>query len=149
VSDAAATRCERVRERAALAPDGELAVLERRLLDAHLSHCEQCRVFARRFEAVVEELRTAATARPARATQLPRSRPVRPLLRAAAVAGVAAMAVGIGVRGPLPAAERAASAAAADPVAEMHALRELRRDALVASAVAAEERPRRFGDLPA
>jgi anti-sigma factor RsiW len=45
---------------AALAPDGELAVLERRLLDAHLAHCARCRAFAQQVAAVAAAVRGAA-----------------------------------------------------------------------------------------
>jgi hypothetical protein len=142
-----ATRCARVRERAALAPDGELSELERRLLDAHLAHCEPCRLFARRVAAVAAELRAAAAARPAARAAPSRGRALGPRLRTAALAAVAATALGVGVRAPVP--ERPAPPTAVDATAEMHVLRELRREALVASASAAEERPTRFGVLPA
>ena len=65
------TRCERTRTWAALAPDGELAVLERRLLDAHLANCLACRSFADDVAAIAAELRAAAAERTARLTVLP------------------------------------------------------------------------------
>ena len=55
--------CEQTRAWAALAPDGELAVLERRLLDAHLAHCAACHSFAgdvARIAAVLRRLRPGA-----------------------------------------------------------------------------------------
>ena len=54
------SRCERAQVWAALAPDGELAVLERRLLDAHLAHCARCRAFAQQVAAVAAAVRGAA-----------------------------------------------------------------------------------------
>ena len=57
------SRCERTRTWAALAPDGELAVLERRLLDAHLANCLACRSFADDVAAIAAELRAAAAER--------------------------------------------------------------------------------------
>ena len=65
------TRCERTRFWAALAPDGELAVLERRLLDAHLARCIACRSFADDVAAFAAELRAAAAERTARRVVLP------------------------------------------------------------------------------
>jgi Putative zinc-finger len=101
----AETRCERTRTWAALAPDGELAVLERRLLDAHLAHCVACRSFADEVAAIAAELRAAAAERTARRLVLPGA----PVRRTAAsriravgsVAAVAAMALGIAGRTPL------------------------------------------------
>jgi len=54
------SRCERALAWAALAPDEELAVIERRLLDAHLAHCARCRAFAQQVAAVAAALRGAA-----------------------------------------------------------------------------------------
>ena len=51
------TLCERARTWAALAPDGELSHFERRLLDAHLDRCAECRAFAVRVETVSTALR--------------------------------------------------------------------------------------------
>jgi Putative zinc-finger len=99
------SRCERARAWAALAPDGELAVLERRLLDAHLTRCVACRSFAEDVAAIAAELRAAAAERTARRLVLPTA-PIRRTaasrLRAgASVAAVAAMALGIAARTPL------------------------------------------------
>ena len=55
--------CERARTWAALAPDGELSELERKLLDAHLQRCAACGHFAVEVAAVAAELRAAAPQR--------------------------------------------------------------------------------------
>ena len=96
--------CERARVWAALAPDGELAELERKLLDAHLERCGACREFAVDVAAVASELRAAsldALTRPVSVTVW-RRRPVYARARAVgAAAAVALMALGITAREPL------------------------------------------------
>ena len=145
--DAASVRCDGVRARAALAPDGELSLLERRLLEAHLARCEPCREFAERVAQVVVELRAAAAVRPA-VRVAPPARPrrrSRARARAAVAAvAVAATALGTAARGPLPVrtGEEPPVAAAAD---EQQALRRYRRDALVASAAVREHAATGFG----
>ena len=54
--------CDRARGWAALAPDGELSELERKLLQAHLLRCEECRAFADDVVTITlpEELRTGS-----------------------------------------------------------------------------------------
>jgi hypothetical protein len=152
VSEAATARCERVRAWAALAPDGELSQLERRLLDTHLGYCEDCREFASGVAAVACSLRAAALHRPAR---LLAPIPVRPRLvrvrAAAAAAAVAALALGIAQRAPLPTGGDlpSAPAAGASPVDEQRAFRQHRRAELLASAAAAERAVQAFGDRPA
>jgi ferric-dicitrate binding protein FerR (iron transport regulator) len=150
-------RCERARAWAALAPDGELADLERRLLAAHLARCAACRSFARHVEAVVAELRAAAPSRPARRFAVPAGHSRRPayarVRSVAAVAAVAALALGIGVRAPLPTAgggRPPASVSTTDngePGART--VRQLRREALLLSLPYPDRPSRSFGDQPA
>ena len=52
--------CDRARAWAALAPDGELSELERKLLGSHLDRCDACADFAVRVAAVAAELRAAS-----------------------------------------------------------------------------------------
>lgn len=101
--------CERARSWAALAPDGELSELERKLLDSHLERCSACGRFAREVAALAAELRHAALEPLPRAVTVPsrRRRPAYAGMRAAgAAAAVAVMALGIASRGPLAPGER-------------------------------------------
>ena len=131
------SRCERTRVWAALAPDGELAVLERRLLDAHLAHCAACRSFADDVAAIAAELRAAAAERTARRLAVhavPVRRSAGRIRAAASVAAVATMALGIAARTPFveerDRPQRTPRAAPADVVqAELHTLRLLRQEA--------------------
>lgn len=153
-----ATRCERTRVWAALAPDGELAVLERRLLDAHLAHCAGCSSFAADVSAIAADLRAAAAVQSRRRLVLPAApgrRSAGSRLRAvASVAAVAAMALGIAARTPyVDDAERPASTSRAAPAdvaeAELRTLRMLRREASM-SGIASPARPSgAFGNQPA
>jgi anti-sigma factor RsiW len=101
--------CDRARAWAALAPDGELSEVERKLLDAHLTRCHACEAFAVEVAAVSGALR--------RERLVPLSHPITIVawrrrsgyarIRAVgAVAAVALMAVGLASRAPLPADER-------------------------------------------
>ena len=152
------SRCERTRAWAALAPDGELAVLERRLLDAHLAHCAACRSFADDVAAIAAELRAAAAERSARRLTLPAAparRSAGARLRAvASVAAVAAMALGIAARTPyVDDAKRPASSSRAEPAdvaeAELRTLRLLRREASLSGLAAAGRPSGSFGNRPA
>lgn len=103
-----ATLCERARTWAALAPDGELSELERKLLDAHVQRCAACAQFAIDVAAVAAELRSAALQPLPRPLALPiwRRRPVYARFRAVgAAAAVAVMALGVASRAPLSASE--------------------------------------------
>jgi len=125
-----------------LLPDGELSLLERRLLDAHLGHCAACRSFANRVAEIAAELREAAAERPSRRLVLPAA-PIRRSAYArvrsvASLAAVAAMAVGIAAQAPVPVArERPPARLGAAPAevedAEQRAIRFFRRDAQLAS----------------
>jgi hypothetical protein len=101
--------CERARSWAALAPDGELSELERKLLDSHLQRCAACGHFAVRVAAVAAELRAAALQPLPRPVSVPiwRRRPVYVRVRAVgAAAAVALMALGVASRAPLEPTER-------------------------------------------
>lgn len=101
--------CERARGWAALAPDGELSELERKLLQSHLGHCPACARFAQQVAAVAAELRQAALEPLPRPVSVPvwRRRRVYARMRTVgAAAAVAVMAVGVASRAPLPASER-------------------------------------------
>jgi hypothetical protein len=152
----AARRCERARAWGALAPDAELAELERRLLDAHLRRCGACRHFAAEVAAVTSELRATALRRPTRAVFQPAARR-RELARRAraigAVAAVALVAVGIAARQPLPTREPAQRPAVADRTqrdeAEIQAFRRLRRESVLGAAAYPDRPPYHFGTQPA
>ena len=96
--------CERARTWAALAPDGELSELERKLLDAHVQRCAACAYFAVEVAAVASALRAAALQPLPRPISVPvwRRRPVYSRLSAVgAAAAVAVMALGVTARPPL------------------------------------------------
>lgn len=148
--------CERARSWAALVPDNELSELERKLLDAHLARCPGCSRFAVRVAAVAEALRnerlqplTYPVSVPSwhRRTAFVRVRAV------SAVAAVAAMALGIAARAPLPSDGRSETfrlpsfvPAGMDERAEMDELRALRRTMLISVSDLAPIR--HFGDQP-
>lgn len=101
--------CERARTWAAMAPDGELSELERKLLDAHVQRCAACAHFAVEVAAVAAELRATALQQLSRPVSVPiwRQRPVYARFRAVgAAAAVAVMALGIASRAPLTPSER-------------------------------------------
>jgi hypothetical protein len=152
------SRCERARTWAALAPDGELALLERRLLDAHLAHCGACACFADLVAEVAAELRAAAAEQPSRRVVLPPA-PVRRsayarVRTAGTLTAVAAMALGIAAQSPLPSrAEPPTSPRAAAPErveeAEQQTIRLLRREAMLAAPGYPDRPARAFGTRPA
>jgi hypothetical protein len=152
------SRCERTRARAALAPDGEVSVLEQRLLDAHLANCAACRCFAVLVCDVTAALRAAAAERPSHRVALP----VAPVRRSAyvrlrsvgSVAVVAAMALGIAIQAPVPSeVERPAAARGGAPAevedAEQRTIRVLRHEALLASPMYPDRPACAFGNQPA
>ena len=157
-ADVGQSRCERTRAWAALAPDGELSLLERRLLDAHLARCAACRSFAGQVAAIADELRQAAAERSARRCVVPAA-PVRRSADArlrgiASAAAVAAMALGIAAQAPLlgeddrPQRPREATPAEVDD-AELHTLRLLRREALLGASGRSDRPSGSFGNQPA
>ena len=96
--------CERARAWAALAPDGELSELERKLLGSHLRRCAACGQFAVQVATVAAELRATALQPLPRPISVPvwRRRPIYVRFRAVgAAAAVAVMALGIASREPL------------------------------------------------
>ena len=150
--------CDRARSWAALAPDGELSELERQLLNAHLARCAACDRFAAEVAAAVAELHAAALQplpRPVSVSSW-RRRPAhaRVGLVGAAVA-VAVLALAIASPTPLSGGDResihllrAAELSSGD-AGEQQALRDLRREAIVAAVAARNPPPRRFGNQPA
>jgi anti-sigma factor RsiW len=97
--------CGRARRWAALAPDGELSMLELRLLQVHLQRCPACARVATDIEAISDAIRSAPLEAPSaqvalpvlrRATLLNRTPSVRSVGRLAAVAvgGLLAFTVG-------------------------------------------------------
>ena len=98
--------CEHVRIWAALAPDGELAELERRALRAHVRQCGSCAEFAHGVEHISMLLRAEQLERPSFPPLIPRVVRRREALAArarsvTAAAAVALMALGIASRAPL------------------------------------------------
>jgi predicted anti-sigma-YlaC factor YlaD len=101
--------CERARSWAALAPDGELSELERKLLDAHLARCASCGEFAVEVAKIASELREATLAPLPRPVALPvwqRRRAWSGVRTVGAAAAVAVMALGIASRAPLSTGDR-------------------------------------------
>ena len=151
------SRCDRARSWAALAPDGELAMLESRLLEAHLAHCAACRSFAREVAAIAAELRAAAAERSSRRLVLPTAPPRRPastrVRGVASIAAVAAMAFGIAIQAPVgdpePPARPPAAAPAAVDDAELHTIRLLRREAILDGMAPSGRASSAFGNQPA
>ena len=140
--------CERARAWAALVPDGELSVLEQKLLDAHLARCRACSHFSAQVEAAVAQLRAAAL-QPLPVPVLVSTRhrrriPARARMVGAAAA-VAAMALGVASRAPVSPGQQETfqSPQVVDfsgDLSEQQALRDARREAIVA-AIAARRRP--------
>jgi anti-sigma factor RsiW len=148
--------CERACSWAAVASDGELCELEQRLLDAHLARCGACSRFAVQVAAVAAELRAAAFQPLSRPVSVPgwRRRTVAARLRTiGAAAAVAVTALGVASRAPLSAGEQSfqlpAVADSGSDRAEQQALRDLRRDVIVAGIEARSRRSGSFGDQPA
>ena len=149
--------CERARSWAALAPDNELSELEHRLLGAQLTRCPGCSRFAEQVAAVSRALRNAPLEPLTYPVSVPSWRRRGAFARIQAVsaaAAVAAMALGIAARAPLPSEGRGEAfrlpgvvAGAMDERREMDQLREFRRDLLVGAARALGGR--HFGDQPA
>jgi len=101
--------CDRARTWAALAPDGELSELERKLLDAHVQRCPACAHFALEVAAIAGQLRAAAPEPLVRPLSIPiwRRRRVYARMRAVgAAAAVAVMALGVAARSPLSGADQ-------------------------------------------
>lgn len=140
--------CERARAWAALAPDGELSELERRLLVAHVARCTACASFAAGVEALVEEVR-AAPLEPVpagtravawrRRTIVPATRAAGRIASVAAAAATGIIAFSLGAetlgdveRSPAP-APILIEVTGTDVAQELDALRDARRAELLAS----------------
>ena len=136
-------KCERARVTAALAPDAELAELERGLLDAHLARCPECSAFAAGVEAATAAVRSAELvplAYPIHVSAL-RRRAFVHVRNVAATAAVALMAFGVASRHPLPVQEQGSVARdaartavfAVDTQQELGEMRQARRQELIAA----------------
>jgi anti-sigma factor RsiW len=146
--------CERARSWAALAPDGELSELERKLLDSHLARCGACSAFAVEVAALAAELRAASLQPLPRPVALPvwhRRRAWAGVRTVSAAAAVAVMALGIASRAPLSSGDRESIRLprvvdfSGGDQAEMQRLRSQRREA-IAVANAIKNRPGRLTD---
>jgi predicted anti-sigma-YlaC factor YlaD len=150
--------CERARSWAALAPDGELAELERKLLGAHLARCGACSLFAAEIATIAAELRDAELQPLPRPITLPvwhRRRAYTSIRAVGAAAAVAVMALGIASRSPLSNGDRHSIQLprvvdfSGGDQAEIQRLRNQRSDA-IAVARATRNRPaRRLVNQPA
>jgi len=90
--------CDRAREWASLALDGELSQIERVLLKAHLRRCEECSHATRELRSLTALLREAPLEQPGRAFELPARRPRRKIaFRVAFAASLTATAAALGV----------------------------------------------------
>jgi ferric-dicitrate binding protein FerR (iron transport regulator) len=152
--------CERARTWAALAPDGELAELERHLLDAHLARCASCSRFADEVAEIAAALRREALRPLSHPVSVPawRRRTVYARVRTVgAAAAVALMALGVASRAPLPMDPQSDRGfqprvlLVDDERTEMAELRAVRREILVADGRVLNSRftSRHFGDQSA
>jgi anti-sigma factor RsiW len=93
----ASARCERAREYASLALDGELSQFEHALLRAHLEACPGCRTYNGGLVATTERLRNAPLERLQRPITLPsRQRVSFRSVQAGLAAALVVTAVGLG-----------------------------------------------------
>lgn len=92
--------CERARAWASLDLDGDLADIERLLLDDHVTRCEGCAAAVEGMRSLTAVVRATPLERPERTLVLPlRRRPAAAAVRALAVATIVALAAGLGVLG--------------------------------------------------
>lgn len=146
--------CERARSWAALAPDGELSELERKLLDSHLARCASCGHFALEVAALAAQLRDAALEPLPRPVALPvwhRRRAYAGLRAVGTAAAVAVMALGIASRAPLSSGDRGSvqlprvvDFSGGDQAEQQRLLTELHQASAVANAL--RNRPARLFD---
>ncbi len=100
--------CERSREWESRRSDGELSMIENRLLDAHLAHCVECRTFAETLTDVTVVLRSTPLERPTLGFDLAGSRRARrrqrlgSAVQASGVAAAVLVVFGLGVLMPHP-----------------------------------------------
>ena len=95
--EAHSSDCGRARRWAALAPDGELSLLELRLLQAHTQRCPGCARVAADIEAISDAIRSAPLESPSAQVALPVLHRARFLNRTPSVRSIgqlAAVAVG-------------------------------------------------------
>ena len=93
----ASRRCERAREYASLAVDGELSQFEHALLRAHLEQCAGCRSYNGGLVATTERLRNAPLERLERPITLPsRQRVSFRNVQAGLAAALVVTAIGLG-----------------------------------------------------
>jgi predicted anti-sigma-YlaC factor YlaD len=90
--------CDRARLWVSLALDDELSEFERRLLDAHVERCADCREYDRGVVAMTAMLRSEPLVAGEKQVALPRRRRAAGLTRVAASAAAAAL-VAVGVTG--------------------------------------------------
>jgi len=101
--------CERVRAFVSLRLDSETSQLEQRMLEAHLVHCDECRVYADDLDAFTDALRSAPFEPLERPVVVARPRrPAAALSRLGVAAGVAIVAIGSMLQVGLPGAESSA-----------------------------------------
>ena len=93
--------CDRAREVASRALDGEASPFEERLLEVHLERCPSCRAFDADARAATAALRAAPLERLEYPIELPRRRALRPLHGTAAAAVAAAAALLLTITSPL------------------------------------------------
>ena len=87
--------CERVRGQISLELDGELSRLEQALVEAHIEHCESCRLYRADLLSFTGQLRAAPLEQLTRPVTLPRRQ--RRVSPAALQAFAAAAAVALGI----------------------------------------------------
>ncbi len=92
MAGATTLRCERARQSASLALDGELSELETRLLERHVGECAACREWAASIEETAALVRAAPLEQPTEVF-VPRRRVASPVRRRVAIAAVVAAAV--------------------------------------------------------
>jgi len=101
--------CDRVRASVSLRLDSETSQLEQRMLEAHLAHCEDCRVYADDLDVFTEMLRTAPLEPLRRPVVITRSRRASVgLSHLGVAAGVAIVAIGSMLQLGLPGTEPSA-----------------------------------------
>jgi anti-sigma factor RsiW len=94
--------CDRAREYASRALDGELSDFEQALLGSHLERCEACRAYSAELEQIVGHIRLAPLEPLSQPISLPSRRRARPrVLQVAAASAAAAVAATAGLVGAL------------------------------------------------
>lgn len=87
--------CDRARRWVSVALDEGLSDLEGRLLDVHLSRCDECRAFERRVGGITRELRDAELVSLERPIALPHRQRRLSAFRVASASAAAAAAVAV------------------------------------------------------